>query len=343
MRCKRHISFGFTEVMLVLLTLCFALSSILSNEPVTIFVKYILPLVLSVLCMNLVRSTSILESCYKILFKLISLFSFIILALYVLIIVFGYNRVMSIAGSNIFSSFISTITSKDFSPAFIIIAVPLVFAKLISTYLPYHLFTLTILLLYSSVFCSFAEITVIVLSCFAILCFYNMKSIFLAILSPAIAYLLTLPKNYLTGLLQLRMPKVSETFVLDKFFADFKSNLLFGKGFLSEKLLSSGIGDLILSCGIIGTTVFLVLVLKIIFKNIKFTLQFDLSKTTIKSSSAGLCVASLFFIIMSILTSTFSDLRCICLFAIIISLTRNVQRCIDADFIDKYSVREYEI
>lgn len=342
MRCKRHISFGFTEVLLLLLAICFVVSTSLANESVIIFIKYVLPLILSVVCMNIVRSTSMLESCYKILIKLITLFSIIILALYISTIIFGYNRVMTVADSDIFSSFLATIKNEDFSVTFIAISVPLVFVRLISSRMFLHLFTLIILLLYSSVFCTFTEILVILLSCLAILCFYNFKSAFLIVFLPFISFILTLPKNYLTQLLQIKLPRENTAFVLDKVISQFKNNFMFGNGFISEKLINSGFGSLILSCGFIGTAVFLTLIIRIIIKNIKFSVKFDLSKTAIKSISIGLCVSTTFFLIMSLFAKTFADLRCICLFAIISSLTRNVQRCIKADFIDRYSVREYE-
>ena len=340
MRCKRHISFGVTTLFSVLLCISFAFTASLAENSVLLLIKYLLPILLGFVCINIVRSSSMLESCTKTITFVCSIFSSAIFLMYLTIILFGYNQIMPIAKSHVFSYFVSAITDKTFAVPFIAICIPIIFSRLIATRHSLHLFTLIVFLLYSSVFCSYTEIIILAISCVIVLCFYNIKSIFLLFITPLVAYFATIPGAYLSNLIRIPLQKNTNIISLESFLNQFKASVLFGNGFLVDTTNTTGIQTLILSCGVIGTVLLFIILLRTVIKNILFSIKFNVAKTNLKYVLSGLCTSSIIYILLAFVNPVFTDLRCICIYSVVISLTSNVKRCIESDFIDPYLIRQ---
>lgn len=365
LRGKRHIHFDKVQVLMTICGIYFLIRGLFPNS---LFkspketLGYVAFVLICITCANLVRATSSFIKTINLIVFASRVYILAFICNFVCKIIFGSVKTSAFLSNIAFSGLATSLENTGFFISILSVAVPLNFAIMILSKNARDFFKNTLfftaMLLCSAFICSFAYTLILLLSCVAVLAFIKWKLAFLFLVCPALAhaltklYMLFVPEKYKVLTLN------AENYFPTGFAKLIKNNLIFGIGFgkenyasCSEKLLSdnslslssSSAVNALLYVGIFGIILLLLIIGIVSFQNALFICDSKKRQPyKVRTLSSALFAATLSFVASSIYTETLSDFRASFPLALVLTLSYCAKQCIDGDFIDIYTVREYK-
>lgn len=365
LRGKRHINANLLLLVSLIAFIYFLIRGFANKTGSFDYIEilsYISFLLVCITATSLIRSTSMLNKAINLLVTVTRLYIVIFICYYVCCVIFGLDVANSYLYALSFAGLDAAITDVSFFASFIMIAVPLNFALMISSKNAAG-FIKNIVFFSLSVICTgFVEkywfILIALISCTVILIFIKKRFAIFTVLTPILAYGLNflfkiIPDNYVVYF--LKHSDVTGDAVKQLI----KHNLAFGIGIgknnridVLEDLTSQSFNEaffadntifaLLLSVGVVGAVIILSIIAIMLIKNVEFILNSDnLKSYKVRILSAGLFASSLSFILNCLFMDCLTDYRILCLFALVLSLGFVCKQSFEADFIDESTVREY--
>ncbi len=344
---KRHVNFNLSTAIIVISLVFVTIRSIYDSGD-TFSVRYCSHLLFYISClsaMNLIRSTAMFRRMVLILIRMTRVFAVILVAYYLCNMFFGVVGVSRFMQLLNIESLIHSVTSSTFAAPFLAMSVPLNFAYLVGINKKNETAKNTffvVLLLASLIYVSsYSLILISILSCVAILIFFNKKYGFLIIPAPFAAYALQKIFNAVPSMYRISAASESATDI-NTAIEIIKANPLFGAGSSITDYKGNMMLNVLITFGFVGLVLLAVLIVSMTIKSIK-----SISADTMKSDKArflsiGLLCAQLSFTAICIFTDIYCNMNVIFMFAIIMTTSFVSGKCYEADYIDATIVREYK-
>jgi len=362
-RGKRHISFGAAELFLLVASAYMLIKSRYTQFGTSSYESvrnFILVVIVCITTVNLVRSTSMFNKFVKLLLMLSRFYACLILIYYVMCVVFRRPAVDAFISNTLFSGLFEALTDEAFIKSMIILMCPINLSLALGTDRGIQrvetVVTFTVMFLSSVFVADYTFFIILIVSCIIAVSFFYKRLIVFVILSPLMALVAMNTYNLIPKALAVSAYSneyvASVGAVRDTLFPVIKDNLLTGIGFGAENVTTAlGIAfdssfridslaiSLLLNAGLIGILLVAVAITLMLYKCGKAIGETHLISVKAKSLSIGLFTSSLSFVLLSIISNTFLDMRTTILFTIIISLGYSTKRCFEADYIEPGKVR----
>lgn len=367
LRGKRHIHFDKVQILMIICCIYFAIRGIFSNSKIKSpkeTLGYVSFILICITCANLVRATSSLIKTINLIVFASRVYILAFICNFIAKIVFGSSKTALFLSNLAFSGLATSLENTGFFISILSVAVPLNFAIMILSKNARDFFKnallFAVMLACSTFVSSFSFTLILLLSCVVVLAFIKCKFVFLSVVCPLISH----------GLIKLFELFVPEKYkVLTISFGNYfpypiskliKSNFIFGIGFGEENyarsaskfadssaspllLSSSSAVNALLFVGVFGIVLLLAIICVVSVQNAHFICDSKKKRPyKVKTLSSALFAATLSFVACCIYTHTLSDFRATFPFALVLTLGYCAKQCIDGDFIDIYTVREYK-
>ncbi len=343
---KRHIKLGAGKIMMVISLIYLVIRGVFSGTSFlnTRFLIYVCFYLSAITAMSLIRSTAMFRRTVTVLVTMTRVFSIIFALYYLGSIFFGKDTVSEFLSVISIPSLTNALTSTYFMVPFLCMSIPLNFAYLVGDnnrkYAAWNLFCLIILfssLVYVS---SFVVVLICILSCVAVMFFFNKKYALLAIPAPFIAYATVklfnlIPKAY-------KLTSVNE-YVTDfaAFFDTFKKHILFGAGSDITDFSGNMMINILVTFGIFGFALLLSILVYMTVRTVKSVSAHRMKSNKARFLTIGLLCAQLSFMALCTFTDIYCDLNVIFMFSSVLTSAFVSGTCYTSDYVDPSTVREH--
>ena len=346
LRGKRHIDFGVTSLLILICAVYVVVRSAVSGENsfsgrIYIYVAFF---IFTFMATNLIRSTAMFRRTVQVTIRMTRMFAVILVAYYLSNMFFGTRTISHFVSLMNTDSLIHSLKSSAFVAPFLAMAVPMNFSYLVGSNKKseiikniIYLMLLLSCLLYVS---SYALILICILSCVAVLIFFNKKNAFLIIPAPFLAYGLFKLFNAVPS--EYRMSASSDTTFGIKTALDIiKSNPFFGSGPNVTDYSGNMVLNVVVTFGIIGLVLLACVIAAMTVKTAKYVSADVMKSDKARFLSIGLLCAQLSLMAVCVFTDIYCGFSIIFLFSAIMSASVTSGKCYEADYIDETIVREY--
>lgn len=344
---KRHINFDILSLLMLISVIyiavrCFVVDGDIISRRLYIYSVFFVSCFTAI---NLIRTTAMFRRTIAVLLRMTRVFAALLVLYYLGNIFFGANQVSDFLAKLNISTLTNSLTDISFIAPFLTIAIPVNFANLISFERNSNTLknTINLVIIISCLvyITSYLTILICIMSCVAILSFYNKRFIFLAIPAPLAAYAIlslfnTIPSSY-------RISATAATATnSDYASAIIKLNPLFGSGPEITDFSGNMLINVLMTFGIVGLVLLTCVLIFMLVRAAQPIFSRTMRSSTSRFLSIGLFCAILSFILLCILTDINCNINSIFMFTAIVSASVSSGKCYDADFIDTTIVREYK-
>ena len=366
LRGKRHMDFGLLTIIMIitgLLFICKGYFTLSGEHDFIITFSYLGFIVVCITVINLVRATSMLYKGINLLASVTRAYIIVFILFYVGCIFFGTSRTKDFLDNLMLTGLLSAVSEMSFFASMLSVAVPVNFAVMISsknaTGFIKNVVYFVIMLMSSFLVSKYTYTLVLLLSCVIVLCCIKKRFLFLIIPCPVITFGIVklyelIPSAYSASVFTKGTVSDNAVYML------IRDNLLFGIGFGEKNynlsiaryvqnsslsrwsITDSTLFNSVVAVGIVGTVLLLVIFSFMIARNFGFILYSKHTQTKKTSLlSSGFLAATLSLLFNCFYLNCVYDFRIAFIFAIVISLGYASKQCIDADYVDATTVREY--
>ncbi len=343
---KRHIKLGTAKVLMIISLLFLVVRGVLSGTSFlnTRFLIYVCFYLSAITAMSLIRSTAMFRRTATVLITMTRGFSIIFAFYYLGSIFFGKDTVADFLSVINIQSLTHSLTSTYFMVPFLCMSIPLNFAYLVGDnsrkYAAWNLLCLIILfssLVYVS---SYAVVLICILSCVAVMFFFNKKYVLFAIPAPFIAYATVKLFNLIPD--SYKLTSVNEyTTDFAAFWVIFKKHILFGAGPDITDFSGNMMINVLVTFGVFGLILLLSILIFMTVRTVKSVSAYKMKSNKARFLTIGLLCAQLSFLSLCAFTDIYCDLNVIFMFSSVLTSAFVSGSCYDSDYVDPSAVREH--
>ena len=342
---KRHINFSVAEILSiisVIYMIIYVINFGNTAADMSNIVSFVMFFIVFVTTSNLVRSTAMYRRAIYIIIEFTRIYAMLLLANYICLSVFKYDVISNISFNNDFNGLCQALSSKGFITPVIAMAIPLNISYMLSVRKSKEtaktIIFLAMMLACTITVASYFYYLLILVSIITLLLFYKKRFLLFYPVAPFAAYALIKVINLLPS--SYKNMRFSEDInPSDSLMTIIESGIqnVFGPSISSN--VTTAIKNIGILCIVLLTAVFIYVVIV----TVKSLINKKSYASKVRYMTVGQIIAVFVFIIISISTPYFTDIRIIYAFSVVFSLAYSSVRCYEADYIDENAVRDYLI